>query len=1068
MDSFLEALGRLKDMHEAEVRGLTGQSVWVLLPPRRHQAQARGREPRVQPGAGWGAGRSPDGLRGAGPAAGQQWAGLTAPPRPPGLQNKLLELNSERSRDAQRVGELCAKNQQLREQQKALKENLRVLENRLRAGLCDRCLVTQQLARKKQQEFENSLLQSLRHLFVLSEARPSAGAGGGAQLHPAPPRGLTAPTLGPAARPATRPSPPAAPGATALRLWPHCVGCVGWAASTLRPGPRQARAPPEPTTQPFAANEMSRLQEENEALREEVKRLRGSGDRPDPPSREGVLGPPSPLLLPSPGAWKAVTEKPPGGQEEAQDRPAEKPAAPGPAPAVPPSASLPEPRASDMVRAAARAGGAGGGRAPLTVSPESPAHLQPAARDDRRGPARLLGLPRRPEQPRRRDAPAAARQEQPRLPRPRARPPAGQVGLSGQPQKGPAIHGPTLRAPLHSRAQQGPRGAAPLPGGVGTWAGVRTTCPSPLSQVRGARRAWPAEEPEPPDPSASPGPGKWGNERFSHSLLRASRSPAGAPESLRLSVQADRLCLLNHHLPLKLRSPHGSPRPPAPGGPWPQALQARDTEAWEEPAGLPGSRLDSRDPRLEGALHLLLAGQLQERLGSARPRALPTPGGAPPSPLASSGEEGPDEQAAGAGLYSPGGEAAAGDCAVDKPLDLSEGGRGRGAPQPAVRPAPAKPPAAHGPGPRPHPGAEPPALTPGSWALSSGGRGPRAQEPEEPPAAKVRAALSTAARWTPCPPRPGQAGAAAWEGGCRPGPARFRRLPGAGLRGALSACCSSQGPPRHPPGPRPHPPSLAGTGGETRGRPRPPPCPQGPEADGPPGEQRPAVQAGMGARAAQHCWRGRAPSLHAGRGSLDSGRQPSRACTPSSAEPPAADGQQLEPDASDSEVGPGRATLSGARWQGRGGPHRDPIPLCAGGPEPPAEPAGRGAQVSVWPGVQAGPTAEEEGGPRVLGQRPRCGAHCCPGQADPTGGPTHTVRAWVRPGHCQEDTPRPCALLTRPRRSHSLRDTVPREEGPAGAPSGSPAAREPKGAHGRWPLTGQQQQRGGLAGSGAP
>lgn len=33
-------------------------------------------------------------------------------------------------RDAQRLEELCAKNQQLREQQKALKENVRVLENR--------------------------------------------------------------------------------------------------------------------------------------------------------------------------------------------------------------------------------------------------------------------------------------------------------------------------------------------------------------------------------------------------------------------------------------------------------------------------------------------------------------------------------------------------------------------------------------------------------------------------------------------------------------------------------------------------------------------------------------------------------------------------------------------------------------------------------------------------------------------------------------------------------------------------------------------------------------------------
>lgn len=44
--------------------------------------------------------------------------GLAAPPQP------------SPCRDAQRVEELFAKNHQLREQQKALKENLRVLENR--------------------------------------------------------------------------------------------------------------------------------------------------------------------------------------------------------------------------------------------------------------------------------------------------------------------------------------------------------------------------------------------------------------------------------------------------------------------------------------------------------------------------------------------------------------------------------------------------------------------------------------------------------------------------------------------------------------------------------------------------------------------------------------------------------------------------------------------------------------------------------------------------------------------------------------------------------------------------
>lgn len=41
--------------------------------------------------------------------------------------------------------------------------------HRLRAGLCDRCMVTQELARKKQQEFESSLLQNLQHVFLLSE-----------------------------------------------------------------------------------------------------------------------------------------------------------------------------------------------------------------------------------------------------------------------------------------------------------------------------------------------------------------------------------------------------------------------------------------------------------------------------------------------------------------------------------------------------------------------------------------------------------------------------------------------------------------------------------------------------------------------------------------------------------------------------------------------------------------------------------------------------------------------------------------------------------------------------------
>ncbi|KAM6319301.1 RBBP8 N-terminal-like protein [Podargus strigoides] len=85
-----------------------------------------------------------------------------------GLQSKLTELTTEKCRDAQRIEELFAKNHQLREQQKALKENVKVLENRLRAGLCDRCMVTQELAKKKQNEYETSHFQSLQHIFILT------------------------------------------------------------------------------------------------------------------------------------------------------------------------------------------------------------------------------------------------------------------------------------------------------------------------------------------------------------------------------------------------------------------------------------------------------------------------------------------------------------------------------------------------------------------------------------------------------------------------------------------------------------------------------------------------------------------------------------------------------------------------------------------------------------------------------------------------------------------------------------------------------------------------------------
>uniref|UniRef100_A0A452RIQ2 RBBP8 N-terminal like n=1 Tax=Ursus americanus TaxID=9643 RepID=A0A452RIQ2_URSAM len=483
-------------------------------------------------------------------------------------------------RDAQRVEELCAKNHHLREQHKALKENVRMLENRLRAGLCDRCMVTQELARKKQQEFENSLLQSLQHVFILSEPRP---------LSP----------------------------------------CT----SVLKPQ-----------------------------------------------YREGASDPPSPLLLPSPGARKAITEKTLGGHEEAEDdHPGASPQREStgyrtsPVAKISPSANLPETRAPDMVRT-------------------------PFCR--------------------------AA--------------PGGRLALVSGPQA--------------------------------------LTC----------------------ETGANPGPQELGFSS-SCSFVRASRAPVTAYESLKRSLQADRLCLLNRHLSLHLQSPHCSPQVPAaaPSGPRPQSLKAGEAEAWEEPVGLlglPGALVDVRDPRLEGALHLLLAQQLrtQGRPGSARLRGPPTLGGTPPSPPVSSDSEGPQGEAAGAALSggghtrptgagSPRGKEATAtqDYVPDKPLDLSERGRGRDAPKPPDRSTSLSPPSAHTPSPEPPQGVEPPAQS-GPWGLSNGTTGARAPEPEEPT--------------TPAdPPQP------------------------------LT-------------GPHRNMPSPGGTGAEVRGRPKPPADPHGQDADGPPGK----------------------------------------------------------------------------------------------------------------------------------------------------------------------------------------------------------------------------------------
>ncbi|XP_069921135.1 LOW QUALITY PROTEIN: DNA endonuclease RBBP8-like [Oryctolagus cuniculus] len=84
-----------------------------------------------------------------------------------GLPVKVTKLKKERILDAQRLEEFFTKNQQLRQQPKVLQETIKVLEDRLRAGLFDHCAVTEERMRKKQQEFENIRQQNLKLITEL-------------------------------------------------------------------------------------------------------------------------------------------------------------------------------------------------------------------------------------------------------------------------------------------------------------------------------------------------------------------------------------------------------------------------------------------------------------------------------------------------------------------------------------------------------------------------------------------------------------------------------------------------------------------------------------------------------------------------------------------------------------------------------------------------------------------------------------------------------------------------------------------------------------------------------------
>ena len=81
---------------------------------------------------------------------------------------KVTRMKKEWILGAQRLEEFFTKNQQLREQQKVIHETIKILDQ-LRAGLCDRCAVTEEHMRKKQQEFENIRQQNLKLITELSE-----------------------------------------------------------------------------------------------------------------------------------------------------------------------------------------------------------------------------------------------------------------------------------------------------------------------------------------------------------------------------------------------------------------------------------------------------------------------------------------------------------------------------------------------------------------------------------------------------------------------------------------------------------------------------------------------------------------------------------------------------------------------------------------------------------------------------------------------------------------------------------------------------------------------------------
>ncbi|XP_027017899.2 DNA endonuclease RBBP8 isoform X3 [Tachysurus fulvidraco] len=85
------------------------------------------------------------------------------------LQLKVNKLKKERCSDAQRLEEFYKKNQHLREQQKTMQDSIRLLQERLKSGPCDRCRETEKQVKKTQDSVEYlpilNELQSERNLL---------------------------------------------------------------------------------------------------------------------------------------------------------------------------------------------------------------------------------------------------------------------------------------------------------------------------------------------------------------------------------------------------------------------------------------------------------------------------------------------------------------------------------------------------------------------------------------------------------------------------------------------------------------------------------------------------------------------------------------------------------------------------------------------------------------------------------------------------------------------------------------------------------------------------------------